>query len=71
MEKSVIPNNYEEWRHSIVIEGGLELSPSFIEQRISSLQNSKEKHTQQFIKLYGQEYHQKVLAWFIQSRETL
>ena len=70
MTKSMIPQNYEEWRHCIVVDCGLELTPSFIEERIASLQNSKENHTQQFIRLYGQEHHQKVLGWFMQARKV-
>ena len=71
METSIIPQNYEEWRHCIVVECGLELTPGFIEQRISSLQNNSEYYTQQFVKLYGQHHHQKVLGWFMQAREAL
>jgi hypothetical protein len=71
MQKSIIPQNYEEWRHCIVVECGLELTPSFIEKRISALKNNKEYYTQQFIHLYGQQHHQKVLGWFMQAREML
>ena len=71
MEESIIPQNYEEWRHCIVVKCGLELTPSFIEERISALQDNKEHYTQQFIRLYGQQYHQKVLGWFMQARERL
>lgn len=71
MNKSIIPQNYEEWRHCIVVECGLELTPSFIEERISSLQNNSEHYTQQFVRLYGQQHHQKVLSWFMQAREIV
>ncbi len=71
MAKPMIPQSYEEWRHCIVVECGLELTPSFIEERISSLQNNNEYHTQQFVRLYGQLHHQKVLNWFMQAREMV
>lgn len=69
MEKSFIPQNYEEWRHCIIVECGLELTPSFIEERIASLQDNSEYYTQQFIRLYGREHHQRVMSWFIKARE--
>ncbi|MGH1438722.1 MAG: hypothetical protein ACRBBR_01315 [Cellvibrionaceae bacterium] len=70
MASSVIPQNYEEWRHCIIVECGLKLTPSFIEKRIASLQNNDEHYTKQFIRLYGSQYHQAVLGWFIQARNA-
>lgn len=69
MNSSIIPQNFQEWQHCIVVECGLQLTPDFINKRIASLQNSNEYHTQQFIRLYGPEYHQRVLGWFIQARD--
>ena len=69
MAKSTIPQSYEEWRQCIVVECGLELTPGFIDQRIASLQNNSEYYTQQFIRLYGRQHHQRVLGWFMQARE--
>jgi hypothetical protein len=68
MATSIIPQNYQEWRHCIIVECGLELTPSFIEARITSLQNESEHYTKQFIRLYGREYLQTVIGWFIQAR---
>ncbi|TQV88571.1 hypothetical protein [Aliikangiella coralliicola] len=71
MEKSFIPNSYEEWRHCITVECGLELTHDFIEKRIESLQNTNEHYTQQFLRLYGQQHYQKVISWFIQARKSV
>ncbi len=70
MGKSVIPQSYKEWRHCIVVDCGLELTPSFIDKRISALKDKSEYHTKQFIRLYGQQYYQQVLGWFMQAREA-
>ena len=70
METTTIPQNFEEWRHCIVVECGLELTPSFIEHRISTLQNNREYYTQQFIRKYGQQHQQQVLGWFMQARNA-
>lgn len=66
-----IPQNYEEWRHCIVVGCGIELTPGFIKARIASLQNKHDSHTQQFIRLYGQQHHQKVLEWFMQAQSVV
>ena len=71
MQKSIIPQNYEEWRHCIVVECGLELNPGFIEERIALLQDNRDYYTQQFVRLYGQQHYQKTLGWFMQAREML
>jgi len=70
MESSIIPQTYEEWRHCIIVECGLELTPSFIEQRISALQNKGDYYTQQFVGKYGSQHHQRVLGWFAQAQKV-
>lgn len=70
MISSIIPKNYEEWRHCIIVECGLELTPNFIENRIASLQNDKEHYTQQFIRLYGRQYLETVIGWFLQAQKN-
>lgn len=70
MTSSIIPQHYEEWRHCIIVECGLELTPTFIEKRIVSLQDESEHSTKQFIRLYGIEHHQAVLGWFMQAQKS-
>jgi len=70
LEASIIPQNYEEWRHCIIVECGLELSPSYIQKRITALQDNSEYYTQQFVRKYGKQHHQRVLGWFMQARDT-
>ena len=70
MTTSVIPQNYEEWRHCITVDCGLELTPQYIAQRTEALQNEKDYYTQQYVKLYGPQYLQQVLAWFVQAQKT-
>ena len=70
MEKPIIPETYEQWKHCIVVDCGLELTPGYIDERISSLQDPKDYYTQQFVRKYGQEYLQQVLRWFTQARDS-
>ena len=61
MQSSIIPQTFDEWRQCIVVDCGLELSERFIEQRISSLQDMSEHYTQQFVRKYGPEHHQRCI----------
>jgi len=69
MEASIIPQTYEQWKHCITIDCGLELTTDYIAERISSLQNNNDHYTQQFVKLYGQQYLNQVLNWFKQAQK--
>ena len=68
MKPAIIPENFEEWRHCIVVECGIELTPSYIEKTISMLQDNSEYYTQQFVKKYGLQHHKRVLGWFLQAK---
>ncbi len=68
MKDSFIPKTYEEWHRYITVEGGIDLTPDYISQRITALQDEKEHSTQQFSKQYGQEYLQQVISWFKQAQ---
>ena len=68
MEKSLIPQSYEDWRYCITVECGLDLTPRYISERIASLQDDKNHYTRQFAKLYGQQHLQKVIGWFTRAQ---
>lgn len=71
MKGSIIPGNYNEWHHCITVECGLELTPDYISERISSLNDDRDYYTQQFVKLYGQKYLKQVLGWFQQAQQQV
>ena len=68
MKEDITPKNYNEWRHCITADCGLKLTPEYIDERITALNDDKEHYTQQFLKLYGPEYLQQVLSWFAQAK---
>ncbi|WP_087026358.1 hypothetical protein [Thaumasiovibrio subtropicus] len=68
MSSAAIPSNYQEWKHCITVECGLELTPDYISQRIEALQTPNDHYTKQFTRLYGEQYLAQVLAWFKQAR---
>jgi hypothetical protein len=67
MQQSIMPNTFDQWRHCIHVDCGIELTKDYIASRIASLNNEKEHYTQQFIKLYGRSHWQQTLAWFEQA----
>ena len=71
MENAIIPHDYETWHHCITVDCGLELTPGYIQERITSLQNKKDFRTQQFARLYGQQHRLNVLSWFQRAQDSL
>ena len=71
MENAIIPHNYETWHHCITVDCKIKLTPEFIQERITSLQDDKDFRTEQFIKLYGDQHRQAVLGWFHQAQQSL
>ena len=67
MQESIIPTTYEQWRHCIVVECGIELNAEYISARISALKNEKDHYTQQFVKFYGHQHLQQTLHWFLKA----
>ncbi|NTS78139.1 hypothetical protein HR060_14895 [Catenovulum sp. SM1970] len=70
MKQSLIPTNYDEWRHCITVECGLKLTPEYIASRIEALNNNADHYTQQYVKSYGQAQLEQTLAWFKQAQQT-
>ncbi len=66
--KDSIPASYAEWRRCITEDCGIELTPGYIAKRISALKNDNDPHTKQFVKLYGQQYREQVINWFMQAQ---
>lgn len=71
MKGQIIPQSYEAWHHCITVECGLELTADYVSDRIASLQDERDHHTQQFVKCYGRSHRDKVLAWFFQAQRGL
>ena len=70
MENAIIPHNYSTWHHCITVDCKIELSATYINQSIASLQDQQDFRTQQFVKLYGDHHRQQVLAWFQQALQS-
>ena len=68
---SVVPNSYEAWKHCITVDCGIPLTKKFVSERIESLDDGNNFHTQQFVKSWGGAHHAQTLALFRRAKEEL
>lgn len=64
----MIPRTYEEWRHCIEVDCGLQLNQAFIAERLAELTEAEHERTRQFVRLYGEPHRLRVIGWFEQAR---
>lgn len=67
----MIPTNYEEWRHCITVECGIDLTQAFIEERLAVWRNAQSEESHRFRRLYGEQHLQEVLGWFVRAIEEV
>ncbi|MEM7454524.1 MAG: hypothetical protein AAF456_09240 [Planctomycetota bacterium] len=65
------PTSYEHWRHCIEVLGKIELTPAYVRERITILEDGGHAESRKFAKLYGDEHLQRILAWFRQAAKEL
>jgi len=68
-ELPVIPQTYDQWRHCITVECGLDLTADYIAQRLAVWRNVRLEETQRFRRLYGDAHWQSVLGWFERAQK--
>ncbi len=67
-----IPASYAEWHYCITQKCGLELTRSFISERLQALHNPQDAGTRAFLRLYGEQQLALTIAWFEQAlQETV
>ncbi|PKV10756.1 hypothetical protein [Xanthomonas prunicola] len=66
-----IPDSYTAWRHCIEVDCAQPLTAPFIVQRLASLRDPGDHHTQQFLRRWGQAHQQQVIGWFEQALRGL
>ena len=71
MREIILPQTYQEWRNCISVKCKIELTQNYISNRISELKNEMNSNTQKFIQLYGYQYYQLIINWFIQEQESI
>ena len=60
----MIPQNYQQWRHCIVNECRIELTPLYIQQRLEVLNDNSHQETKRLTFLYGKNHLERLINWF-------
>lgn len=64
------PRHYEAWRKCIVEKCQIQLTSSYIEERLRALENQEDQDTIKFIEKYGQHWHKQIITYFKQARNS-
>ncbi|QDU04403.1 hypothetical protein V6x_41310 [Gimesia chilikensis] len=67
----VIPATYEQWRNLIEGRCHIRLTPTYIRDRLTELQDGTHVKTRDFASLYGDEQLQRTIAWFKRAANEL
>ena len=59
--------NYNDWRNTMIEHAGLTLDHKYCTERIAALQDKGNASTASFLKAYGANYRDQVIAWFQQA----
>ena len=59
--------NYNDWRNTMIERAGLTLDRDYSKEPLSVLEDENVEEPRSFIKLYGADYHRKVVGWFQQA----
>ncbi|MCC8553005.1 hypothetical protein [Xanthomonas hortorum] len=68
---AALPTSYTAWRRCIEVDCAQSLTAPFIAERLTSLRDSSDHHTQQFVRRWGQVHHQEVIGWFEHALQDL
>lgn len=63
-DENVIPTSYEQWRHCIEVRCKIPLTPKYIDERLTELQDKKHLKTKEFARRYGTEHLNRTITWF-------
>ncbi|PPU69757.1 hypothetical protein [Xanthomonas pisi] len=66
-----IPDSYTAWRHCIEVDCAQPLTAPFNVQRLASLRDPGDHHTQQFLRRWGEPHHRRVIEWFEHAQTAL
>ncbi|AMJ88474.1 MULTISPECIES: hypothetical protein [Alteromonas] len=71
MKTPIIPLSYEQWKHCIIVECGIPLTATFVDERIAAMSDVKNEYTRQFLICYGKNHYENTLRWLTQAKESL
>ena len=59
----MIPQTFEAWKSCIVNDCKISLTKDYVMSRLAIYQDMKNKETQKFVSLYGQEHLENIVYW--------
>ncbi len=59
----MIPVTFDEWRKCIEHDCNIPLTKAFAQKRLAVYQDRKNKETQKFVSLYGEQHLQNIIRW--------
>lgn len=65
----MIPTSYEQWRECIEVRCKIQLTPAFINERLSELRRGGDPKTKAFAQLYGADHLERTIAWFQRAKD--
>ncbi|MEM6618772.1 MAG: hypothetical protein AAF631_05655 [Pseudomonadota bacterium] len=68
---SYVPTTYEEWKHCITVKCEIRLTAAYVRERIASLSDEQDFHTQRFVDRWGAAHHARTLEWFHEAAAEL
>lgn len=60
----MIPQTFYEWHQCITIKCGIQLTPTYIKQRLQVLGDDTHPETSRFKQLYGEKQLKLTVSWF-------
>ncbi len=60
----MIPTNYQEWHFCITTICNINLTETYIKERLKVLQDNKSTETKVFEKKYGRAYLDTIITWY-------
>ena len=62
---------YDDWKHCITVACRIELTPTYVEQRLTALRDPDDHRTQKFVATWGEAHLARVIGWFEQAEREL
>lgn len=59
----MIPETFEAWKSCMINDCKISLTKDYVMSRLAIYQDMKNKETQKFVSLYGQEHLQNIVYW--------
>jgi len=67
----MIPTNYAQWRECIEVHCKIQLTTTFVEERLTELLDADHPKTATFEELYGADHLRRTIEWFRRAADEL